>query len=63
MSNLATGESRRRQAVKEEQGSCALEGIKPSPLMKELTSKYISGELTIEQAVKKTKEHYGYEPL
>lgn len=53
---------RRRQAVNEERGSAALEGIKETPLMRSLTEKYISGEMTIQQAIKKTREYYDLEP-
>lgn len=59
--NPSTVESR-RQAVREERGSAALEGIKETPLMRSLTEKYVSGQLTIEQALKKTREYYDLEP-
>lgn len=62
MAYQSSVEERRRKAVQQEEGSNALEGIKPSPELKDLTEKYIRGEITIAQALKKTREQFGYEP-
>ncbi|MBI6882335.1 antitoxin VbhA family protein [Pseudomonas putida] len=62
MNKSPESQNQRREAVSQERGSAALEGIQQTPLMKELTDKYVTGDLTIGQAIKKAREHYGYEP-
>lgn len=52
----------RRKTLNHVKGSSALEGVKHSSIMNDLTEKYVNGEITIAEAIKRRRSEYEYEP-
>ncbi|MBH2035338.1 MAG: antitoxin VbhA family protein [Pseudomonadales bacterium] len=64
MSMLSPEEyAKRLAAVRYARATSALEGIRPTELLLELQTRFLAGEITIEESIAEARRHYGLPDL
>lgn len=55
---MASTKQDRERAVKQSLASSALEGLQPDPQFRELLDQYVAGDVTVDQALEKTRAKF-----